>query len=239
MFIFIDESGDMEAYKGTKFFVIAAIFNYKNNSVHIDQLINRHNKHLWNNGWPKILEIKAHHLYNYKEYIDDISALKINPKIHLQTIYRDINSLDIKIGLLINETAKQGFLLRNLHKEKIYNFLSKQLYHACHNFLENPLHITVDQRNITLVKQQKTVNLSSQRLNLDYIGYITTELSLLFAGQDKRQPRIEISFNDSKKVRGLQIADYVAWACRKKYDGRPHWYDLLGNIEKVEKGDNF
>jgi len=76
-------------------------------------------------------------------------------------------------------------------------------------------------------------------LNLDYIGYIKNELSFQFASRRRIEPVINIYFENSRRVKGLQIADYLTWAVRKKYEGRPFWYNLLGRTEKVEKKDNF
>lgn len=241
MLIFIDESGDMEPYKGTRYFIIAGVFYYEKNSSQINLLIKKHNQHIWQHGWPKKIEIKATHLYEYQRHIPDHKTiLKFNPKYYLQEIYRDINKLNnMKFGFLVHETSNQGPILRYLHKEKIYNFLSKNLYMACLSFLRDTLDIYVDQRNIKLIKQQRHVNLTTQRLNLDYMGYITNELSFIYCRKHKIQPIIDIRFEDSKRIKGLQIADYVAWACRKKYEGRPYWFDLLRRIDKIEKKDNF
>ena len=40
-------------------------------------------------------------------------------------------------------------------------------------------------------------------------------------------------------IKGLQVADYLAWAIRRKYEGRPFWGDLVSNVEKIEQKDNF
>lgn len=241
MYIFIDESGDLEPNKGTQFFLIGMVFYYGKDLSQINRVINTHNRHLWDNGWPKDSEIKATNLYNYKDpnYEIDNSKLSINPRLYLQEIFKDINKLDIKSGFLIHETSKQGPILRCLHKEKIYNFLSKNLYIECFSFLRDTMDIYVDQRNITLVKKQKHAELSVQRLNLDYIGYIRNELSFQFSTRRRIDPKIEISFENSKRIKGLQIVDYLTWAVRKKHEGRSYWYNLLGRIEKIEKIDNF
>lgn len=241
MYIFIDESGDLEPNKGTQYFVIGMVFYYKSDLSQINRVINVHNRYLWGNGWPKAIEIKAANLYNYKnpKYGIDTSNLKINPRHHLRNIYKDINTLDIKAGFLIHEPSNQGPVLKCLHKEKIYNFLSKNLYIECFNYLRDPMTIYIDQRNITLVRKQKDVSLSTQRLNLDYIGYIRNELSFQFGYRKRVDPKIEIYFEDSKQIKGIQIADYLSWAVRKRYEGKSFWYDLLGRIEKIEKKDNF
>lgn len=147
--------------------------------------------------------------------------------------------MNIKAGFLIHEPSNQGLGLKCLHKEKIYNFLSKALYAECFSFLRDTMNIYVDQRNITLVKKQKYANLNTQRLNLDYMGYIKNELSFQFGHKRRIDPTIEISFDDSKRIKGIQIADYLTWAVRKKYEGNSFWYNLLGRIEKIEKKDNF
>lgn len=241
MYIFVDESGDLEPNKGTQYFVIGMVFYYKEDLAPINALINVHNKCLWDNGWPKANEIKATNLYNYKRLLSpkDKRNLRISPRHYLRTIFEGINKLDIKAGFLIHEPSNQGPGLRCLHKEKIYNFLSKHLYRACFNFLKNPMDIYIDQRNITLVKKQKHVKLNVQRLNLDYIGYIRNELSFQFCFKRGVDPNIEISFEVSEDNKGIQIADYLSWAVRKKYEGNSYWYNLLGDIEKIEKKDNF
>ena len=241
MFIFIDETGDLGQCKGTQHFIIGMLFYYKKELSQINRLLKFHNNYLWENGWPKDAEIKATHLYNYKNPRHEINCtkLKINPKLYLQEIYKDINKLDIKAGFLIHEPAKQGPNLKCLHKEKIYNFLSKKLYTECFSFLRDTMEICVDQRNITLVKKQKNMNLSIQRLNLDYIGYIKNELSFQFASKRTIDPLINIYFENSRNSKGLQMIDYLAWAVRKKYEGKPFWYNLLKRIEKIETEDNF
>lgn len=241
MYIFIDESGDLEPDKRTPYFIIGMVFYYGKDLSPINRVINIHNRYLWSNGWPKDTEIKATNLYNYKnpKYKVNLTNLKLNPRLYLQQVYKDINKLDTKAGFLIHEPSSQGPILKCLHKEKIYNFLSKNLYIGCFSFLRDTMNIYVDQRNITLVKKQKYVDLSVQRLNLDYIGYIRNELSFQFSVRRRIDPMIEISFENSKRVKGLQIADYLTWAVRKKYEGRSFWYDLLERIEKIEKKDNF
>jgi hypothetical protein len=37
----------------------------------------------------------------------------------------------------------------------------------------------------------------------------------------------------------LQVADYLAWAIRKKYEGKCYWANLLKNINTIEKEDNL
>lgn len=239
MYIFIDESGDLG--KGSKFFVIGMVFYYEKDLGNINKVINIHNRYLWSNGWPKDAEIKASNLYNYKNpaYKIDTTNLKINPKVYLQGIYKDINKLDIKAGFLIHEPCNQGPILKCLHKEKVYNFLSKSLYTECFSYLRDTMDIYIDQRSITLVKKQKNVDLGVHRLNLDYIGYIRNELSFQFCTKRRIDPIIDIAFEDSKRIKGLQVVDYLTWAIRKKYEGRSFWYDLVGRIEKIEKVDNF
>lgn len=241
MFIFIDESGDLGTKKGTKYFVIGMVCYYGSDISSINQVINAKNQYLWNNGWPKDAEIKATNLYNYKskKYNINRSKLKTSPRIVLKEIYDEINKLNLKAGFLIHVPANQGSALKCLHKEKIYNFLSKVLYTKCFSFLRDSMNIFVDQRNIALVRKQKKVNLSIQRLNLDYIGYIRNEISFLFATKKKIDPTIEISFEKSEQNKGIQIADYLIWAIRKKYEGNSYWYNLLGRIEKIETKDNF
>jgi len=239
MFIFIDESGDLEPGKGTKNFVIGTVFYYGKDHDAINRVIKQHNRRLWANGWPKDLEIKATRLYNYKIHIPDRSNLTINPRLVLQQVYREINKLDIKAGFLIHDPNNQGPMLKCLHKEKIYNYLSKILYTKCFDFLRDTMDIFVDQRSITLVKKQRHVDLNVQRLNLDYIGYIRNELTFMFSLKRHIQPTVNISFEESRTIKGLQMADYLAWAVRKKYSGNPYWYKLLGKIEKKEIEDNF
>lgn len=241
MFIFIDESGDLGPGKGTTHFVISAVFYYENNFGAINKVIKIHNRHLWSNGWPKRLEIKATHLFNYKIQLthSEKSNLTTNPRKCLQQVYREINKLNIKAGFLIHDPGKQGPMLRCMHKEKIYNYLSKILYTECFRFLRDTMRIYVDQRNITLVKKQKYVRLSTQRLNLAYLGYIGNELTFLFSSQKHIQPVVDITFEESKTIKGLQVVDYLAWAVRKKYEGKSYWYNLFGRIERIEKKDNF
>ena len=241
MFIFVDESGDLGTTGGTKYFIIGMVFYYEKSVSEIDKVINVHNKYMWVHGWPRASEIKATNLYNYRnpEYKIDCSKLTVNPKLYLQEIYRDINKMNIKAGFIIHEPSKQGPILRCLHKEKAYNFLSKNLYLECFSFLGDTMEICVDQRNIALIKKQKNVDLSTQGLNLDYIGYIKTELAFQFASKRQIQPAVNICFENSKRIRGLQVADYLVWAIRKKFEGKLYWYNLLERIEKIEKIDNF
>jgi len=241
MRIYVDESGDLGSGKGTKYFVIGMVFCDESRVSQINAIINKHNRYLWNNGWPKRLEIKATNLYNYKSHFREIgaNAPKINPKCYLHKIYKDINQMDIKAGFLIHDPTKEGSILRNLHNERIYNFLSKQLYQACLSYLESPLFICVDQRNIALARKQRMVNRSAQKVNLSYIGYIENEIVYQFATKYHIGPEVAIEFGDSKRVKGLQVADYLAWAIRRKYEGRPFWGDLVSNVEKIEQKDNF
>ncbi len=241
MYIFIDESGDLEPGKGTPYFVIGMICYYGKTPEAINTVMKKHNRYLWEQGWPREVEIKATNLYNYDrpKYDIDRSKLRINARAYLPQIYSDINKLDIKVGFLIHKPANQTANFRCLHKEMIYNYLSKKIYLGCFGFLRDTMDIYVDQRNITLVKKQKSVKLTEQRLNLDYIGYIRHELTFQFASRRSIQPLIDISFENSRRVKGLQVADYMAWAIRKKYEGNSSWCDLLTRIERIEIKDNF
>lgn len=241
MHIFIDESGDLGEKKGSKFFIIGMIFCKNSYIVEtLNQTINKHNDFLWKNGWPKDVEIKAYNLFNYKRIPKIMNSnIAINPKLYLHEIYRSINELEIKAGFIIHKPENQGNIFKCLQKEKIYNFLSKKLFHICFKYLESPLFIRVDQRNTTLVKKQKMINKNIQRLNLSYIGYIENELTYQFATWCNVQPEIEIEFMDSRHVRGLQVADYLSWAIRKKHDGKCFWANLISRIEKIEEKDNF
>jgi hypothetical protein len=241
LYIFIDESGDLGNNKIHEYFVIAMVFCKDKDIVDkLNKMIKRHNHYLWNNGWPRNVEIKANHLFNYKTISElKTSKLTFNPKMYLQKIYRDLNQLDIKAGFIIHKPGNEGKGFQCLHKEKIYNFLSKNLYIECFCYLESPLFITVDQRNTTLVKKEKFVDRNIQRLNLSYQGYIENELTYQFAMWRYIQPNIEIEFRNSKRVLGLQVADYLAWAIRKKYEGKCYWANLLKNINTIEKEDNL
>lgn len=241
MYIFIDESGDLGEDKGSKFFVIGMIFCKNSYIVEmLNQTINKHNHFLWKNGWPKDVEIKAYNLFNYK-HIPKImnSNIAINPKRYLHEIYRSINELEIKAGFIIHKPENQGMEFKCLNKEKIYNYLSKKLYITCFKYLTSPIFITADQRNTTLVKKDKRVDRNIQRLNLSYIGYIENELTYQFATWRYIQPKIEIEFGNSMHIRGLQVADYLSWAIRKKHDGKCFWTNLISRIEKIEEKDNF
>jgi len=241
MYIFIDESGDLGVNKVHKYFVLGMIFCRNISIVNtLNQIINKHNDFLWKNGWPKDVEIKASHLFNYKEIIKvKNSNITIIPKLYLQEIYRDINKINIKAGFIIHKPGNQGIEFKCLQKEKIYNFLSKKLYNACLSYLTSPIFISVDQRNTTLVKKDKIINRNVQRLNLSYKGYIENELTYQFATWYHIQPEIEIEFKDSKHVKGLQAVDYLSWAIRKKYEGKCFWANLINGIEKIEEIDNF
>lgn len=241
MYIFIDESGDLGDNKTHGYFIIGMVF-CKNQSIvdRLSRIIKKNNHYLWENGWPKGVEIKANHLFNYKvESKLKNCNITINPKLYLQKIYRDINQIDIKAGFIIHKPENQGREFKCLHKEKMYNFLSKKLYIACFRYLKSPLFITVDQRNTTLVKKDKVINRNVQRLNLSYKGYIENELTYQFANWHYIQPKIEIEFGDSKLVKGLQVADYLSWAIRKKYEGKCYWANLINKIDIIEEIDNF
>ncbi len=237
MYVFVDESGGL----GNEYFVIGMVFCDDPSIAEMGSIVNKHNNHLWANGWPRQLEIKATNLYSYRDKFQEVGAyaLKINPRLYLQQIYRDLNTLNIKAGFIIHKPANQGPMLKCLHPEKIYNFLSKQLYQTCFQDLESPLFICVDQRNITLVKKQRRIDRSTQKLNLNYIGYVDHELTFLFARRRNVTPKINIEFGNSRSIKGLQVVDYLCWAIRKKYKGKPFWADLTNNIRKTEKRDNF
>ena len=111
------------------------------------------------------MEIKANHLFNYKvELRLKNSIIIINPKLHFHKIYRDINQIGIKAGFIIHKPKNQCIGFKCLHKEKIYNFLSKKLYISCFLYLTSPLFITVDQKNTTLVKKDKMINRNVQNI---------------------------------------------------------------------------
>lgn len=241
MHIYIDESGDLAPGQGTRYFVIGMVCCDSCDLDDLKSIIRTHNERLWKSSWPRRVEIKASHLYSYKKVLaqQEQEALSVSPREELQSIILDINKLPIKAGFIIHNPANQGPAFRILHKEKIYNYLSKQLYNKCLALLDADLDICVDQRNFILVKKQRHVRLKEQRLNLSYMGYIENELGFQFAHQRKIRANIRIEFDNSKRIKGLQVADYLCWAIRKEYEGKPFWANLLSPIAVIKVRDNF
>jgi Protein of unknown function (DUF3800) len=228
--IFVDESGDLGFGVGIDYFVLA--FISPESGMQLNKKIKNFNAHLIKNGWNRNLEIKATNIWYSPKNQDLTPAYKYKhrPHVPLEYVFNSICQLDcyIEYVLVKLDTVSDG--LKSAPSSILYNHFSWQL-------LKGPLcyfpsvELFVDRRN------REYHNL------LKYDGYLEVKAGLERAEKGKPVINLQICHYHSGSakefkaeqrayvefgIRGLEAADFVCWAIKRKFEnGDSKWYSLI------------
>ncbi|MBU2563976.1 DUF3800 domain-containing protein [Patescibacteria group bacterium] len=224
-YIFIDESGKPEIYSAkrvnlveqgsaTRFLVLVAIRCD-------DQLILQ----------QKITDFKAELLRN-KELMNIFSSAYALDNFHAKTDYPEIreefynfiNSLDIKIDIIVVEKLKCHDTLKN-NPGKMYGVMSGQLLkNICHQTKNTEI---IFSRKDSKLKLKQELEYEVERIRIEYL-----------LEHPKLESSLDINYQHNPHYThgGLQIADYVAYAIFQAYErDNRYWYEIIKKkIGKVQ-----
>lgn len=226
-YIFIDESGKPEVYsfKGlnrveqgtaTKFLVLAAV-RCKDQLLLQQQVTDFKAKLLRDTELLKI--------FSPSYALDNFHAQTDYPQVK-DRFYHFINSLDIKIDVLIVEKLKCYDTLKR-NPGKLYGVMAGQLLkNICHQAQKTEV---IFSRKDSKLKLRQELEVEVERIRLEYFSLhpnIETQLS------------INYQHNAHYTHGGLQIADYVAHAIFQVFEkGNRQWYELIkdkvGKIQDI------
>ena len=228
--VFVDESGDLGFGSGTKYFILALVAPKVGKKL--AKAIKNFNAHLIRNGWNRDIEIKATNIWHAEKNagIPASYTFKTTPDLPMKSVLEAIADVDgyIEFAVIKLDTVSAG--LQTAPTAILYNYFSWLM-------LRGPLcyfpevELFMDRRNV------ETHN------NLKFDGYIESKVGIARAEKLKAPLNLVIhhyhwgSPNEFKAeqrarveygVRGLEAADFVCWAIKKKYeDGDDRWYALI------------
>lgn len=227
VYIFLDESGKPEVYsarginlvesgKATKFLVLAAVRCQ-------DQLILQ----------QKITDFKSlllkdnelNKIFSPSYALDNFHAQTDYPEVRIK-FYNFINSLDIKIDVLVVEKLKCYDALKR-DPGRLYGIMSGQLLkNICHQAEETEV---VFSRKDSKLKLRKEIEIEVERIR---IGYLSQHPSI------KSALVVNYQHNPHYTHGGLQIADYIAYAIFQVYENNNRKYyeivkDKIGKIHDI------
>lgn len=224
-YIFIDESGKPEVYsfkginlvqsgKATKFLVLAAVRC-------TDQLLIQ----------QQITDFKAA-LLKDSELVKIFSSAYALDAFHAQTDYPEvkekfynfINSLDIKIDVLVVDKLKCYETLKR-NPGKLYGVMAGQLLkNICHQAEKTEV---IFSRKDSKLKLRQELEVEVERMRFEYLDRHPNLKTHLI---------VNYQHNPHYKHGGLQVADYVAHAVFQVFEkNNRRWYEIIKNkIGKIQ-----
>jgi hypothetical protein len=224
----MDESGDLGFGCGTKFFVLAFVAP----KVGLGKAIKNFNAHLIRNGWNREVEIKATNLWHAPRNasIPDDYAYKRTPEVPMRSVLESISAVDQYIEYAAVKLDTISTRLQTAPCAILYNHFSWQL-------LKGPLCYYKDVELFTDRRNRE------YHRNLKFDGYIEGKAGLARASLGKEPLNLVIHHyhSDSSRefsgaeraaveggVRGLEAADFVCWAIKKKFEnGDDQWLKII------------
>lgn len=225
-YIFLDESGKPEIFsaqgknlvlhnQASKYLVIAAV--RCNDQLLIQQKVTEFRLSI-------MRDTAINKIFSSAYTLDAFHASPDYNQIR-HVFYRFINTLDIKIDVIVVEKLKTMQVLQQ-NPGKLYGVMVGQL-------LKNQLHRTetevIFSRKDSKLKLQKELNVEVERQRLSYI-----------AKHPNLDNKVELKYlhNPHYSHGGLQIADYVAFAVFQVFEkDNRQWYDLIsskiGSIQDI------
>jgi len=228
--VFMDESGDLGQGVGSAYLVLA--FLSPESGKNLNKQIKNFNAHLVRSGWNKVLEIKASNLWYAPKNaaLSDEFRYKKDPTEPMRNVLTAIAKLDgyIEYVCVKLDTLSPG--LRSAPEGIVYNHFAWQL-------LKGPLcyfpavELFADRRN------RETHKL------LKFDGYLEVKTGIERAEKGKPPINLQIHHYHWKSaeefraeeratvefgVRGIEAADFVCWAIKRKFENRDErWYSLI------------
>jgi hypothetical protein len=228
--VFMDESGDLGFGVGSNYLILA--FVAPTSGKELSKTIKNFNGHLIRNGWNTAVEIKASNLWHARKNAEITSGFKYknDPAEPMNFILKKIASVDgyIEYVAVKLDTVSAG--LKTAPHGILYNYFAWML-------LKGPLcyfpavELFVDRRN------RESHNL------LKFDGYIESRVGIERA--EKGRPPIDLTIHHYHSgsasefkaeqraivefgVRGLEAADFVCWAIKRKFEDRNNeWFALI------------
>jgi hypothetical protein len=237
--IFMDESGDLGFGCGTAYFIVACIIPREGRKV--NKVIKNFNAHLINNGWNPNVEIKASNVWHAPKNaeINSAYAYKNCPEVPIKHVINSLATLDLSINYVAIKLDTVSKAIKALPCAILYNLFSFEL-------LMGPLcdfpavELFADRRN----KENHNM--------LKFDGFIESAVGIARAQKGKEplnplcihhyhsksadectgQQRAMIEYG----VRGLEAADFICWAIKKKYENNDDsWCAIIEKCIKRKK----
>lgn len=200
--LYIDESGELGRKAGSsKFFLITALSTA--NPKALKKRIWKQKAALYNEGWPKDIEIKGTTLWgagHNSRIPKTISERRI-------TIIRDMISAivasPIKIHYSIANKARLADRILNAPYGVAYNYLAgKLITRAYQDYYCGSLHVVVDQRS------------KETHSKLKFDSYVETKLRC----ECGHSSDLVFEHLESHSVPGLQAVDFLSWGIFRYYE---------------------
>lgn len=217
IFLFIDESGKPEVYsakgvnlvtKGfaSKYLVVAAVRT--TNQLKIQQEITEFRLSLLKDSRLASIFSSAYTLDSFHAQID-------YPKVK-ERFYKFINTLDVKIDVLVIEKLKCFTALKQ-SPGKLYGVMAGQL-------IKNLTHQSdrteiIFSRKDSKLKLRQELETEVERVRIEYMQ-----------GHPNLHPSLKLSYyhNPHYSHGGLQVADYVAFSVFQVFERRVwKWYEII------------
>ncbi len=238
--LFMDESGDLGFGCGTAYFILA--FIAPDEGRVLGKAVKNFNAHLIRQGWNQSVEIKATNVWHAAKnpLIPHAYGYRDKPHEPMEAILKSVASIKgyIEYAAVKLNTVKPS--LQAAPCAILYNYFSWLL-------LRNPLcwfnevELFVDKRS----REYHSL--------LKFDGYLEGKAGIERAERSKGPVALHIrhydwhSPNEFKAeqrarveygVRGIEAADFICWAIKKKYeDGDERWYALIK--DKIRRGQKL
>lgn len=202
MNIFQDESGCLGFEAGSSRFYTVVLLCTED-SKRIGNVIRKFKGRLIKSGWPKDIEIKAHHLItaDRNREVPNKYLYKESPEVPVYDILRRLVACNIEIDAIVVLKARIARNLRTLPHGMLHNYYSGRVlvdrivsYDAVHLYVDQTSKQTHDQHH--------------------FDGYIKTR-ALLTKGHNFP---FQIVHGDSNVIAGISAADFISWALFRKYE---------------------
>lgn len=200
--LFIDESGELGSKAGSSRFFLITLLSTQSLKA-LEKRLWKEKAKLYNEGWPKSVEIKGTSLWG-AEHNKNIPRKLSEKRVDiLNGIVESICSSDVKI---LYSVAQKCFLKPRLLEAEygiVYNFLTGSLITKSYSeHLNFPLDIIVDQRS------------KETHSKLKFDGYIETKL----VAECNHPHSLSIRHAESHDVPGLQAVDFISWGLFRHYE---------------------
>ena len=206
--IYIDESGDLGALRGFSHFTVAALVTW--NRKRIERIPLRIRKRRLKKSIARKAELKFH---NSNDRIRRMlfSILMEKNDFYIATVTIDKKDMKSELTML---------------GDKVFNVLIVRLISdiIIDRALNRDFILTIDPRRSGKISDQ----MFDSHIRIE-IGRLCSRLGII-------PPSIRISRLDSQVSKGLQVADFIAGAIRRKYELSDNtYYDIISNSIKIER----
>lgn len=205
-YIFLDESGDL----GFDFKKKKTTQYFVVSCIYVDD--------------KKLLEkvVKKTHSElrkKYKKRVGVLHCVKESPTTRKRLLSR-VNDKDCRIVSIILEKKKVYTKLQN-EKQVLYNYVTNILLDRIYS-----KELVPRVNHIELIASKRETN---KFLNINFESYLKSQV------KSKHKMKLKISIKTPSEEKGLQVADFVAWATFRKYEHNDDKYHKI--FKKKIKGE--